>query len=418
MTNDSTEPSPLPVRPPVLLVAVDRLPAWILPVYGSAWVAMPALDTLAAQGLVLDRMIVPGDDPHRTLAELLGGGPRWFDGLPARLAASGGATALVTDDATLAGPRPTGSDGAGGIDLHHVALQPADEPAADEHGTHVARLCDAASSVIERRQHDLVILHVSSLGHIWDAPAAFRDAYVEPEDPPAYPLTVVPDFETDADTDPDQLVAIRQAFAGQLTLLDRCLGTVLAAAASRPLGPGTVLLAGLRGMPLGLHGRVGTSTAVPFGELVHGPAILVDHRGRMAAQRFGGLVVPADLGATLEDLLGLAPVGPGPVNPPAWAGTSLEPLLDRWQPRHRDRVVVTTPHGTAIVTDDWHALTRPESLHERPMVFAKPDDYFELADVASRCPEQADRFGRLLAAAMAGDAVMAWSGPLAADSGS
>jgi hypothetical protein len=35
---------------------------------------MPALDRLAARGVVCDRMVVPGDDPARMLGALLGGG--------------------------------------------------------------------------------------------------------------------------------------------------------------------------------------------------------------------------------------------------------------------------------------------------------------------------------------------------------
>ena len=33
----------------ILVVTVDRLPAWILPAYGATWVAMPGLDALAGR---------------------------------------------------------------------------------------------------------------------------------------------------------------------------------------------------------------------------------------------------------------------------------------------------------------------------------------------------------------------------------
>ena len=39
----------------LLLVTVDRLPAWILPAYGTTWVSTPAIDALAASGMRFDR---------------------------------------------------------------------------------------------------------------------------------------------------------------------------------------------------------------------------------------------------------------------------------------------------------------------------------------------------------------------------
>ena len=61
-------------RPPagLIVVTIDRLPAWILPAYGATWVAMPRLDALAARGVVLDRVITPSTDPRRTLRDLAG----------------------------------------------------------------------------------------------------------------------------------------------------------------------------------------------------------------------------------------------------------------------------------------------------------------------------------------------------------
>jgi hypothetical protein len=50
----------------------------------------------------------------------------------------------------------------------------------------------------------------------------------------------------------------------------------------------------------------------------------------------------------------------------------------------------------------------------RVRLFAKPDDYFELCDVADRCPDVAEELGRLAAAAAAGDVAAAWRAPLSA----
>jgi len=62
---------PIPSR--LLVVAIDRLPAWILPPYGATWVAMPTLTALAGRGLVFERFLATTDDAQTTFGDLVGG---------------------------------------------------------------------------------------------------------------------------------------------------------------------------------------------------------------------------------------------------------------------------------------------------------------------------------------------------------
>lgn len=398
MTGDQSRSADSDAIRGLLVVAVDRLPAWIVPAYGATWVAMPRLTALAARGIVFDRVIATTDEPRATLADLLGGG-----GEPGPLVAAAAArcwrTAFVTDDAAAA---------VAGADVTRAVAAARPLPASAADATCLARLCAAARDVVAAGDHRLVVVHATSLGTCWDAPSEFRDAYVDPEDPPPPAGADVPDFEVAEGTDPDLLVGVRQAFAGQLTLFDRCLGDVLEAAAAAGW---TVLVAGMRGLALGLHGHVGPGGAAPFGEVVHLPAILADAAGRMAGQRHGGLAVPADLGATLTELVGGAVASPDATAP--WRGASRAGLLESWAASGRDRVVAVTRGGAALVTPNWHCLAD----RGRVALFAKPDDYFELSDVADRCTEAAEELGRLAAAAAAGDAATAWRTALSAGGG-
>jgi hypothetical protein len=213
-------------------------------------------------------------------------------------------------------------------------------------------------------------------------------------------------------------------FAGQTTLLDSQLGRLFNAVREGKTAVArqwAVLVVGVRGLPLGLHGWVGVGGRdLPYGELVHVPAIFVDAAGRMAAQRYGGLVVPADLGCTLADLvsLGTASLPQAAVVDPSepWKGASLVGLFEHWSAPVRNRVIVAGTDGAAIVTPEWHGLLETGAApagvnhgHERRIrLFAKPDDFYELADVANRCADVAGPLGDLLERACAGDREAAW----------
>jgi len=373
----------------LLIVTVDRLPAWMLSSYGATWVSTPACDRLAAAGITLDRLLATSVDPRTTLADLAAHGRLW-----SAAAAAGWPATLVTDDPALPG-RPAG------VEIVEVPAAPASSPADEPAATHLARLFGRAQEIVAAGGRRLVWCHAGSLGVAWDAPRSYREAYADPDDPPPPAGADVPNFSVTRDTDPDIVMGYRQAFAGQLTLFDACLGGLVdAVRALRPTW--AIAIIGLRGMPLGLHGQVGCKTPAdalgkPYGEWVHLPAILVAADGRMAGQRSADLVTPADVGATVIDLAGFAPVGSATTSSDA---RSLIGLFTDWQYDARDRVIVAAGDSTAIVTRGWHLVTEPLADGTTvPQLFAKPDDFFELSDVADRCPAVAEE---LLAALAAG----------------
>lgn len=364
----------------LLIVTVDRLPAWMLSSYGATWVSTPACDRLAAAGITLDRLIATSVDPRTTLADLTAHGRLW-----SAAAAAGWPAVLVTDDPALP-ERPTG------VEVVEVHAAPASHPADEPTATHLARLFGRAQEVVTAGGRRLVWCHAGSLGVAWDAPLSYREAYADPDDPPLPAGGDVPNFSVTRDTDPDIVMGFRQAFAGQLTLFDACLGGLVdAVQAVRPTW--TIAVIGLRGMPLGLHGQVGCTTPAdtggkPYGEWVHLPAILVAADGRMAGQRSADLVTPADVGATLIDLAGLATVGSATTSNDA---RSLVGLFTEWRHAARDCVIVRAGDSTAIVTRGWHLVAEPSADGTPvPQLFAKPDDFFELSDVADRCPAVAE----------------------------
>ena len=241
----------------MLLVTIDRLPAWILPAYGCTWPATPAITELAGRGLTLDRLVAASDDPGDTLAALAGGstgGDAWP--LVTAAAAAGWSPRVVTDDSALAASLP------GSVPARHVAIATGADSAEDEADTNLGMLFAAAIDLVAAEACRFLWCHATSLGACWDAPSACRDAYLDPDDPPPPPGAAVPGLVLDDRTDPDLVVSLRHLFAGQLLLLDACLDRLLDAVTEHDGGrPWTILVAGVRGMPLGLHGRIGPGHA-------------------------------------------------------------------------------------------------------------------------------------------------------------
>ena len=410
MTTPEPNPSPL------LLVTVDRLPAGLLPALGCSWVAMPALNELASRGVVLDRLIATTDDSAQVLAALAGADEEHSTGpwpLLAAAAAAGLHPAVITDDHRLAMTLTQwATPESMSLTILHVPVHATDSAAEAEAGTNLGRLFSAATACLTARDHRFVWVHAGSLGEAWDAPEEYRAAYIDPDDPAPPAGTAVPDLLVDASVDPDLVVGLRHVLAGQLTLLDHCLSRLIDATAEAGHGNWTILVVGVRGLGLGLHGRVGCGPLPPFSELIQMPAVLVDHRGRMAAQRFGGLVIPADLAATMLETVAYPPsTGSDPRR-----GRSLGPLLDDWQGPGRDRVICTTPRGVAVVTPAWHLVVpaaAPEPAAGLPpaRLYSKPDDFFECSDVANRCPTVFEELATIAATATA-DPAAAWTAAL------
>jgi len=375
----------------VVAITVDLLPAWILPPYGATWVSAPTLNALAARGVVFDRVVADAADPSAVALEFV-------EGLRT------GRLNLVTDDVALAAAAQAGWGSS-----EKVAVWAADatgtvgRPRGAAGGMR-ALFAEAARLASLPGAAGMLWCHATSLGREWSAPSEYRERYRDPEDPPGLEGTHVPCGSVDAVADPDALAAIRHAFAGEVTFFDECLGTLLAAAdAAAGPRPPLVLLAGVRGMPLGLHGWVGPPATpcghvAAYGESVDLPVILVDPLRRMAAQRFGGLVGPRDLAAAVESLLGTGPI--------VRAGTRqgcLRGLFSDWLAVPREAIFGRFPNATSVTTADWRLILR--SLQEadgggvRAELYAKPDDYFETNDVADRCTDVVESLGLLAASA-------------------
>ncbi len=406
----------------VVCVVVDRLHAGMLGAYGNAWMRTPAFDRLAAEGFVFDQAFA--DCPH--LASLyrsywhglppLARGCATSVGLPQQLSSRGCATALITDEPELAAFVSL-RDFQERIEVAHDETAAAAE---DESQTQMGRLFGTAFDWLEQAREPFFLwIHSRGMAGAWDAPFELRDAYVEEEDPEASPTIDVPRFELSEDHDPDEILGLTYAYAGQVSLLDMCAGALVDQLRESRLEANTLfIVVGARGFPLGEHGRFGPHDAALHNETVQTPWMLRFPQVEAHLGRSQALVLPSDLPATVFDWLG--------VDTDAWPaqGRSLLPIVRGQRQAHRDRIYLTSSatlalplgegrgEGAPLSTSDAAPLSAPaeralrtpawllklssDASGERLQLYAKPSDRWEVSEVADRCPEIAAELKEVL----------------------
>lgn len=418
----------------LLVLVIDRLHPGYLGAYGNSWIETPAFDRLAAESFLFDqalsfttdldafyRAVWQGLHPlaaqEATTAKKssqekspskksAAGGGHCVKPLVDRLKASGIETRLLTDDPAMATlPAACGiffegwedvaaQDKQREMELKNLLPQTTGQLAKSVDKTHLAT-CFARliSNLTTVKEPFGFWCHLASLGKIWDAPLHYRQRYAEEGDPD--PSTSDQPVETilDADYDPDELLTTTWSYAANVAVLDECLGALLEYLDESGLADDTALiLTSPRSYPLGEHRRVGPCDNAPYEESVHVPLLirLPDRTG--ATARSNALVTPLDLFETLAEL---AEMNLGkeaakndddyPDTTPQTSGESLLPIIrEEKEKTARDRVLLGLPGSDrAIRTALWHMrLTDP------PELYVKPDDRWEVNNVADRLPEE------------------------------
>jgi arylsulfatase A-like enzyme len=387
-----------------ICLVFDRLQAGFLGAYGNTWIETPSFDRLASQSFLFDQALIDSPRLERLCRSYWQGWhamcPDARDcpnfrvsengtvplSLPALLRAAGVTTALLTDEPLVA-QHPLAADFDELIEID-PAWQPQTAQKLD--ATHFGRCFVEMIEWLESAGEPFMLwCHLGGLGTTWDAPHSFRQSYQDEGDPPPPEGADVPDRTLPANYDPDELLGITQAYSGQVSLLDSCLGAFLDFLDGLPSRDETLLtVTSSRGFPLGEHGRVGPCDEALFSELVHVPWLIRFPDAVHAAVRSQVLVEPADLWATMLDWWNIGDCpnfrasenGTVPLSP---TGVSVLPLIRQEPALFRDRLCIVGNHGQrAIRTPAWYLRAGDE-----PELFAKPDDRWDVNNVSSRCRE-------------------------------
>ena len=364
-----------------ICLVIDRLSAGYLGAYGNTWIETPALDRFACEGFTFDhawsesprldgfyRSVWEGIHPLALKNQSSEHAP-----LPRRLAQAGVATTLLTDEWAIAeNPLAQSFD-----ELVEIEPKTIEDAASAVEQTHAAECFARIIDWLQTTRGPFFLwCHLTGLGRAWDAPYAFRQRYAEEGDPPPPSAVRPPSMMLEEDYDPDMLLGITQSYAGQVSLFDTCIGALGDFIAEGPLAEDTLLaIAAPRGYPLGEHRRVGPCGEALHGELLHVPLMIRFPGSLGSAARSQALVTPADLGPTLLDWWGLSTEGQSST------ARSLLPLVRGECETVRDRICMAgVDDGRSIRVPAWYLCSE-----DGDSLYAKPDDRWEVNDVADRC---------------------------------
>jgi arylsulfatase A-like enzyme len=414
----------------VVVVSARGLQVNLLGLYGNLWTDTPALDTLAAAGVVFDwhfagRADAPGARREwRTGRYYLPGAgdsaPAAPEGpdLIAALRAQEIHTCLVLDDSRAGVPGfDAGSDFAAGWDeVVRIEVE-------EGEGSPLERTLEAAGEVLDRlaeRDGWLLWLDLATLLPPWDLPDEFLEPFFtdeaeeegeaetdeeEEEEEPEEPLSPVRDPETGPidPTDDRLFLGLQSTCAAAVSYLDAGVGQLLDALRERPGGEEIVVVFTADcGLPLGEHGAVGLVRPWPHEEVIHVPLLL--RLPGCAGRRVDALTQAADLAPTLAELFG--------VSLPGVQGHSLLPLARGQAERVREYACAGGRVGDEVEwclrTPEWAFLlpANGDQIGRGPQFYVKPDDRAEVNNVLQHHLDRVEGLERTLR-----DFVAAAAGP-------
>jgi hypothetical protein len=341
----------------VVVLAAHGLNCHWLGPYGNEWVNTPAFDALASESVVFDRHFAttPSAAGFRSDVEPGLNGPGRF-------------TVLI-DDRNEAIPESRAWD---------IVLRPSvgpDEPPG------AALLRSVREAVAHVRQRDNAILWIETDRLIppWDLEYESYQHYAEAtggftdDGPDEAEIPEPTDSPTLGPMDPADRGLwhqVRNSFAAAVSSFDTELGRMIELFREVGLDRSAawVVTSG-HGFSLGEHGVVGPAGSRMHVEVTQLPLIVRVPEAK--AGRIAKFTEPADLGAWLAD-----------------PNSDIDRLI-----RHREFVSSRLGDEVALRTDEWTFLS---GTNHPVRLYVRPDDLWEVNDVAARHPDECDRLAAMI----------------------
>jgi arylsulfatase A-like enzyme len=212
----------------------------------------------------------------------------------------------------------------------------------------------------------------------------------EDKPPPLPDPVTTPESDRVTPDDDSTWHRLHNSFAAAVTSFDAELEVLIEVLRERSLDQTAawVLTSGY-GWPLGEHGAIGPAGSRMHTELVHLPLVVRLPKADQAMRRVSTFTQSPDLAPTLHDLFGLRTTA-----------SSLLPLatgsMQTGRPVVRSASIRQTHTERAIRTPEWTFLPAVPEAGEAPRLYRKPDDVWEVNDLAPRHPDECDRLAALL----------------------
>jgi Sulfatase len=406
-----------------ILVTIDGWGTNFVGTYGNSLCATPHLDRFAAFSKVFDRAYTTSPSLDAALQSISNGRhpleppPSGRSELAEILQMLGKQSIFLTDDPEVVELPwvqsfnesfcfdPTSDEG---VPAEHESsdLDPNEQELSEWTDTRMAMFLEAALGELARfsdHEHglpDWTWLHLSGLAKTWDAPYEDRLQLCDEEDDPEPPHGMEPiAFEVNRETDPDAIFGAACVAAAQAKILDE-LWSWLDAFLNETVDRSDclIILAGVRGYPLGEHRSVGFISQDLFSELIHTPLII--QPGKMPiGTRDDTLVQLTSIWTTVLQWLGdedsarplvATEVARRRVTLDLAAPPSDLPGVHESQNALPSICYVASEEATSLQVPRWSALWQHEESDETfndpesIRLFLSPDDRWQQNDATSR----------------------------------
>lgn len=369
-----------------VVVSLQGLSPAALEPYGCSWLHTEAFNRLASQSLVCERCIADSLLPDEVLCSLATGQHvatrransqavdyQQIVGVPPLDAV------LITDDPEISRIPIAQAFG------QHIISEPSGDlaqPVTENiEDTSLGQLFAQGMVAATDPEYRLVWVHATSLVRYWDAPA-----WLSPPDEERVPDATGPPTCLDAETiDPDELLGWMNLYGRQVRLLDLLIGLLLDAIDNATEIPETMLVVtATESIPLGERGVLGMATDDCSSPRVHLP-LFVRTSGNSAAVRLQRCCQSHEVARTIQRWL----AGEVLTSQDSAPGSDLlaAAMPDDWAQSQRSTDwALTLDQNSAVcafLTPHWNLLQTAGNVN----LYRKPDDRFDVNDIASRAPE-------------------------------